>query len=282
MLIKQILPQVVGEQCPLRDRLRVNASVIGWSEVRFKELIGIIPQPLLNSECFLDKLTGLWRYEFGIPYDIASQLVWGTHMWVPVDNLFATLSAACARLSVDKRAAYIARLADPNRHQAVIAEMIPAHKVAEVVPMAFEVIGLGAGNRSVDWAIGPLDGRTTILDVKQRNTDFIRQAERIGTAGADQEPDHDPALLFRSVEQKFVVADPDVRLQGAWICTAIKQEEQQLTNAFNDLNPGKVHFAIFGDWKRDVYLLARREADRQYLLDLFRVEPSSRFTFKAQ
>ena len=282
MLIKQIFPQVVGEQCLLRERLRANASAIGWSDECFNKLIGIIPKPLLTAHCFLDKLTGLWRYEFGIPYDIASKLVWGTHMWVPVDDLFAALSAAYARLSEDKRAAYIARLVDPNRHQAVLVEMIPAQKVAETIHMEFEVIGLGVGNRSVDWAIGPLNGRTTILDVKQRSADFIRQVERMSAAGADQEPDHDPTLMFRSVEQKFVVTDPDVRLQGVWICTAIKQEEQQLAGAFNALDPGKVHFAIFGDWKRDVYVLARREGDRQYLLELFRAESSSRFTFRAQ
>lgn len=202
-------------------------------------------------------------------------------MWVPVDNLFAALSAAYARLSEEKRAAFIARLAQTNRHQAALVEMIPPHKVAEEIPMAFEVVGLGVGNRSVDWAIRPPNGRTTILDVKQRSADFIRQAHRINAVGADQEPDHDPALLFRSVEQKFVAANPDERLQGAWICTAIKQEEQQLAGAFGALDPGKVHFAIIGDWKRDIYVLARREVDRQYLLELFRAEPSSRFTFRA-
>ncbi len=114
---------------------------------------------------------------------------------------------------------------------------------------------------------------TLAQTVKRRTTDFIQQAERIVTEGAAPEPDHDPAVLFRSVEQKFVAANPSVRLQGAWIFTDIQQEEELLARAFSALDPDKVHFAVFGDWKLDVYVLVRRETDRQYLLDLFREEP---------
>ena len=280
MFIDQVFPEVVGGKSTLRERLLTNAAASGWPEERANALIAIVPQRLINSACFLDKMTGLWRYEFGMPYDIAKKLVWGTHMWVPADCLFFALSSAYSRLPENKRAAYLERLADPDRHQATLVEMIPAHKVDAAVPMAFEVAGLGVGDRAVDWVIGPQGGRTTLLDVKRRTTDFIQQAERIGTEGAAPEPDHDPALLFRSVEQKFVAADPSVRLQGAWIFTDIQQEEELLARAFSALDPDKVHFAVFGDWKPDVYVLVRREADRQYLLDLFRGEPSSRFTFK--
>jgi len=158
--------------------------------------------------------------------------------------------------------------------------MIPAHKVAPAVPVQFEVAGLGVGDRTVDWVIEPEGERSVLLDVKRRTTDFIKQAERIDAEGAAPEPDHDPALLFRSVEKKFVSADPHSRLQGAWIFTDIKQDEEQIALAFADLDPSKVHFVILGDWEPDVYVLIRREEDRQYLLDLFRAEPSSRFTFK--
>ncbi len=281
MFIDQVFPEVVGGKSTLRERLLAKAAASGWPEERANALIAIVPQRLKDSACFLDKMTGLWRYEFGRPFDnIAKKLVWGTHMWAPVDDLFFALSSAYSRLPDDKRGPYLERLADPDRHQVTLVEMIPAHKVDPAVPMVFEVAGLGAGNSTVDWVIGPHGGRTTLLEVKRRTTDFIQQAERIGTEGAAPEPDHDSALMFRSVEQKFVATDPGVRLQGAWICTYIQQEEELLARAFSALDPDKTHFAVFGDWKPDIHVLVRRDADRQYLLALFRGEPSSRFTFK--
>lgn len=279
MFIDQIFPAVVAEKSTLLERLIAEAMAQGVTREQASAILSIVPERLISAGCFLDKMTGLWRYEFGVPYDIAKDLVWGTHMWVPVDYLYAALFCVYSRLPREKRAAYLGRLADPDAHQATLVEMIPAHKVDPAVPIEFEVAGLGAGNRTVDWAIGPQGGRTVLLDVKRRTTDFIKQAERIGAEGAAPEPDHDPLLLFRSVEQKFVSANPDSCLQGIWIVTDIKQDEEQLRRAFSALDASKVHFAILGDWKPDVYVLGRRDEDRQYLLDLFRAEPSTRFTF---
>jgi len=280
MYIEQIFAAVVGEKDTLRNRFLAAADSHGLAEDQANALVSTIPEPLASAGAFLDKMTGLWRYEFGLPYDIADDLVWGTHMWVPVEKLFAAISSAQARLPADNRAAFLQRLADPDAHQAALVEMIPAHKVSAGVPMEFEVAGLGAGNRTVDWVIGPHANRTVLVDVKRRTTDFIKQMLQVNDDRAESPPNHDPALLFRSVEQKFVSADPDARLQGVWILTDIKQDEDRLRSAFTDLDGTKVHFTILGDWKSDAYVLVRREQDRQYLVELFQVEPSTRFTFK--
>ena len=279
MFIDEVFPQVVVEKSTLRERLLAEGVAEGWSEERARALLSVVPEPLIASGCFLDKMTGLWRYEFGVPYDIADKLVLGANVWVAVKSLFATLSSAYLRLPEDKRAIYLKRLADPVKHQETLVEMIPAHKVDPAVPMEFEVAGLGAGGHTIDWAIRPEADRSILLDVKRRITDFIQQAERIANEGVALDPDHDHALLFRSVEQKFVAVDPISQLQGAWVFTDIKQEEELLALAFGELDPEKVHFVILGDWKADIHVLARREEDRQYLLGLFRSEPSSRFTF---
>ncbi len=280
MYIEQVFPAVVGAKDTLRNRVLAEAAARGLTEEQANALVSTIPEPLVNAGAFLDKMTGLWRYEFGLPYDIADELVWGTHMWVPVDTLFTAIASAQARLPADKRAAFLQRLADPDAHQATLVEMIPAHTISAEVPMEFEIAGLGAGNRTVDWAIGPHGNRTVLLDVKRRTTDFITQMLQIDGNGAEAPPNHDPALLFRSVEQKYVSADPDARLQGVWILTDIKQEEDRLRSAFADLDESKVHFVILGDWKSDAFVLVRREQDREYLMDLFQVQPSTRFTFK--
>ena len=270
---------MIAEKSSLRDRLVAEATSRGLTDAQGKDILAIVPPGLIAAGSFFDKMTNLWRYEFGIPYDVGEKLIWGTHMWPPVEHLFSALVCAYNRLSEGKRLNYLSKLDDPRSHQATVVEMIPADKVCAGIPMEFEVAGLGDGNRTVDWVIGPEHGRTVLLDVKRRTADFINQAEAMGAEGSVAEPDHDPALLFRSVEQKFLEADPDRQLQGAWVLTDIKQDEIQLQGAFAALDACKVHFAILGDWKRDAHVMAQRDQDRQYLLDLFHVEPSTRFTF---
>ena len=277
MYIEQLFAAVVEDKDTLRNRFSAEAAMGGLSVEQANTLFSLVPAPLANAGAFLDKMTGLWRYEFGLPYDVAEKLVWGTHMWVPVDNFFAAVSSAQARLPANKRTAFLERLADPDRHQATLVEMIPARAVSATVPMEFEVAGLGTGNRTVDWVIGPHGGRSVLLDVKRRTTDFIAQMEDMNHA--ETPPQHDPALLFRSVEEKFAVADPASRLQGVWICTDIRQDDDRLRTAFTALDENRVHFAILGDWKRDAHVLVRREQDRQYLMELFQLQPSARFTF---
>lgn len=282
MFIEQICPAVVADKSTLLERLFAEGKARGLSDEDAKAIVATVPKTLIEAGAFLDKMTSLWRYEFGVPYDIAENLVWGTHMWVPVENLFTALFCAHSHISENKRATYLAQLTEPKKHQDKLVEMIPADKVGFTAKIEFEVSGMGAGNRTVDWAIRTQDDRTVLLDVKRRTLDFLRQAEGIDAENAAPEPDHDPALLFRSVEQKFLSAEPDARLQGAWIVTDIKQEEDQLVRAFTSLDAKKVHFAILGDWKPDVYVLARRDVDRQYLLNLFRVDSSTRFTFRSK
>lgn len=281
MFIEQIFPRVVQAKASLRERLVAEAVLAGFSDEQTNDIMSIVPEQLTHAECFLDGMTGLWRYEFGLPYDIADELIWGTHMWVPVRCLFVALGCACSRLSGGKRDSYLARLADPRRHQANLVEMAPLSKVDLAVPAEFEVAGLGVGNRTVDWVIGPYEHRAVLLDVKRRTADFIAQFEdMVPGDAAVPKPDHDPMLLFRSVEQKFVPADACSRLQGVWIATDIKQDEEALVRCFDQLDADKVHFAIFGDWETDVYVLSRRPEDETYLLGLFHAEKSSRFTFR--
>ncbi len=278
MFIEQIFPAVVSEKSTLHERLFAEAKARGLSNEDTEEFISIVPKTLIDAGAFLDKMTNLWRYEFGVPYDIGEDFVWGTHMWVPVHCLFNALLCAHSRLPKVTRVDYLKRLADPSKHQATLVEMIPGYKVDSAVAVYFEVPGQGVGNQTIDWVIGPHLGRTVLLDVKRRTTDFIKQTERIGGESVAPEPDHDPALLFRSVEKKYESADPNLRLQGVWVITDIEQNEKRLSAAFAALG-SKVHFAILGDWKPDAYVLVRRAQDEQYLRDLFHVEKSARFTF---
>lgn len=278
MLIEKVWPAVVSKKSTLRNQLFAQAKTCGEPKNRASEIISAVPKRLLNASAFRDRLTDLWRYEFGLPYEISDDLLWGTHMWPSVKDLYSALRCAYSRLTSPERTLFLERLADQNEHLSAFAEMIPADKIDSAVPLRFEVPGMGVGNRTVDWVIGPLDNRTILLDVKRRKADLIQQMERLGD-GVAPEPNHDPALLFRSVVDKFNQADPDVCLQGAWIVTDIQQEKNELERAFCKLDDSKMHFAVIGDWRPDIYTLVRRNQDEQYLLDLFHAEHSTRFTY---
>ena len=282
MFIEQIFPGVVADKSTLIERLFAEGKTRGFSLEDTKAILSIVPKTIMESGAFLDKMTNLWRYEFGVPYEIAENFVWGTHMWVPVESLFTALFCACTLLFENKCATYLKQLADPTKHQDKLVEMIPADKVGCTAKLEFEVSGMGAGNSTVDWVIRSQDDRTVLVDVKRRTIDFIRQAQKIETHAGNTapEPHHDPAMLFRSVEHKFLAAEPEVQLQGVWIVTDIKQEEKEFNRAFTALDTRKVHFAILGNWKPDVHILAQPHVDREYLLNLFNVEASTRFTFR--
>ncbi len=137
MLIDQVFPAVVAEKGALRDRLVSEAIAHGLTNDQANAILSDVPKRLVETGSFLDKRTGLWRYEFGLPFDIAGDLLWGTQMWVPVESLFIALNCAYSRLPDDKRVAYLERLADPKVHQVTLVEMIPAHKVNPDVPLEF-------------------------------------------------------------------------------------------------------------------------------------------------
>ncbi len=278
MMIEHVFPQVIGETAPLRDVLRRHLIEAGEPPDHADALLAIAPEPLIGAGAFWDKMTGLWRYEFGVPFEINGSQVWGAHMWVPVAYLGKALKTVNRFLGHGVRAEYLARLNHPERHAITLAEMIPGSKLAAAAHAEFEVPGLGVGNSTVDWLITGIPWRI-LLDVKSRSGDFIEQMAREGDAREMPEPEHDPALLFRNLEGKFVAADPDTQLQGAWIATHIAQPRQGLQQAFDALDPARVHFAILGDWDRDIHLLVKREADRAFLMALFDAVPSARFTF---
>ena len=278
MYIDQILPAVIGARDTLRNRLASEAHALRLTDVEIAEIQILLPPNLAAAECFEDRLTSHWRYEYGEYFDLRAtkQCLWGTHMWVRVDTLVLALSSVLKRVPQEKRSTYILRLDDPTKHHDTLSEMVPVIRLDPLVSADFEVAGLGFGNTTVDWHFCTSDGRAVLLDVKSRVVDLINQMDRISNGN---EPDHDAGLMFRGLENKFIAADPDKQLQGAWVGTHIKQERSELLAAFEALDPQKVHFAIFGDWEPDVLILTRRTIDKLFLIRLFGVAESDRFTF---
>ena len=205
-------------------------------------------------------------------------------MYPVVERLFDVLVCARQRLTDDRFALYMSRLASPGKHGDVLFEFAPVLGLPEAIDARHEVRGFGDGNDTVDWLIAPPSGPSIALEVKNRVRDLLEAFARVqagerasdGTAPA---PIHDPHLLFTSVEGKFSPRSPAETVQAVWICTGLKQEETELAAAFAELDPARVHVALLGHWEDDVYVIASNETARDHTCRVLGVRPSRRFVF---
>ena len=270
----------------LPDLLKLMASGKGLSKRQVDGLADLVPQQLKSSPCFLDRRTGLWRYSFGSPLDGLSscRVVFGTHMYHPLDRLIDVLLCAKRRLSKEQLADYLKRIDDPNKHADLIFEFAPVVRLPDDVQTAYEVVGYGEGASNIDWLISSQESPSLLLEVKHRTRDLLESLIKIDEDQRDSNgralaPVHDISLLFRNIEKKFLPRSSNEMLQGAWICTDIKQEKEELRMAFAALDPQRIHFTVLGDFKDDVYVLCDDEKVRNYVLKVFQCSESNRFVF---
>ncbi|MEM6962393.1 MAG: hypothetical protein AAF550_11740 [Myxococcota bacterium] len=257
----------------MEQALLFHAVAGGVPQADLDGVVDMVPPPIMASGCFFDLLSNLWRYEFGEPWRVPGGFVGGPHLWQPVQNLVTVMKAVRRYLGLEDQQRFMARLAVPRQHEINLAEFMPVVRLPRDVTCEFE-FKTGVGNRDVDWRLVRPGHVPLLLDVKTRIADTINVMDNIAKGcrkanGDAPEPDHDPKLLFRSVEHKYDPTDPDVQLQGVWVFSALKQEERELRQAFDSLDPERVHFAVLGGWRRGIRVLSRRAEDVITVLSVF-------------
>lgn len=276
MKIDKINPQIVGGKELLKSRVVQELKNCGVSIEEIKAFIPFIDPKLLQAQCFYDKRTALWRYEYGDSWPISNKKLWGTNnIWHRVDVLVRVILCAKGILPSDKIKRYMHRIADRSRHLDCLSEMLPVMRLNKNTKVNSDVKSKGLVT-DVDWEILPPNERPIFLEVKNRSRDLCDFAEKDFSG----EPTHDHSLMFNKVEEKFNEADPNDCLQGVWICSQLRQNEQKLEEAFNQLNPAKIHFAIMGDFYEDVTILCRNgRSDAEYLKKILGISESQRAIF---
>jgi hypothetical protein len=272
----------IGNVSSITDIFKAIAKNRGLTTTDAINATNLIPGRLRSSPCFLDKLTGIWCYDFGEPFVLDDgSLVFGTHMWLPVELLFDVILCANKRLTSIQLTNYLLRLADPSRHEDLLIEFSPILRLSSEVATTYEVEGYGEGSSKVDWLLSPPNSEPILLEVKNRKLDLIDQFQKGEYESKETmpAPTHDTALIFRSLEEKFRPNDAENIIQGAWIRTHLMQEETELQASFLQLDRTRIHFAILGDWKDDVYLLSINSAIKEKLLAIFHIRESKRFVF---
>jgi hypothetical protein len=277
--------ELIGDRSHLLSAFIVCGDLRGDSRSYSTELLRVLPQDLKEASVWQDKLTGLWRYEYGLPFEKLpnNNIVTGTNVFLPVDELYDSIRLADKYLTKQQLLDFLGRLADRGKHEDVLFEMRPVLHVKGNPSIRYEVSGYGLGNTTCDWAIGYFAHRI-VLDVKNRTRSLVNQLAAISASLKELErppklPAPDPQDLFRSAERKFRRRPPFSHLQGLWIHSSIKEDEEKLKSYFeSSLDSRKIHFAILSDWKDDAYILARNSILREYLEATFCLVPSNRFT----
>ena len=114
---------------------------------------GMLPAELGNLPCFLDSLTGIWRYEWGEPITLRTSSLIGTPMFPEVERLFDVVGCASWRLGTEGLNEYLRRLTDKAKHEDTLIEFAPILRLSDDVNVRSEVSGAVFGSATVDWCI---------------------------------------------------------------------------------------------------------------------------------
>lgn len=210
MELRRVPAEMVGGLADLSGLFASLGRYRGIPREEVEQITALVPRAISTTPCFLDRLTGLWRYDFGEPLTLPGDgVVLGTNMYQPVDRLYDVLACAHHRLKPDELSNYLVRLADPNKHDDLLFEFAPILRLPSDVEASYEVAGHGVGNRTVDWLLRPASGPPIAMDVKNRTKDLLESLIRLqaGEREADvaaPAPIHDAGLLFAGLEQKFL------------------------------------------------------------------------------
>lgn len=273
----------IDDYSNLAERFEICSKENGIPIETVKQLLRLLPERLRVAPVWLDRITKIWKYEYGLPIKLPEDMILVGSNQFPVNELFKAMSIAIERLSDSQLLTYIKRLESPEKHSDVLFEMRPLAEVEKEVIAEFEVEGFGPGNTTLDWKVTG-EGIIIIFDVKNRIKSFIIHMEEITPSmnrGEDRfEPNPpDPADLFKNTEKKFLPADFHNKIQGVWIHTQIKEDYGKLREYFEkSLDKDKLHFAVFSDWQKDATILARDSSIIEKLTRIFKIELSDRFT----
>ncbi len=157
----------------------------------------------LKSRCFLDRLTGLWCYEFGklIICKNTRKELRDPFTWPPVEVLLKSLFTAFRLMDEKKFESYIKKLVDPNNHRETLAEMWPLLRIdSQTIHVEFDIERYSPPKENrrhsnIDLFIEH-PKRTILVEVKTRTYDLHKLIDR---DNSEATPKHKPKQLFASL-----------------------------------------------------------------------------------
>jgi hypothetical protein len=205
-LLSRVPAILIGGVAPLPELFKAIALHRGWAREDVRRFVELLPIEIQHAPCFLDRLTNLWRYVFGEPFQFADGSLYLSPeaLYRDVERLFDVLACARQRLTpMQQLSTFSGRLRNPEKHQDYLWEFAPILRLGPEVATQYDPEGFGEGERIIDWAIQAPGHRLMLAEVKRRLKDLVEAVQRRTGDGSLPPPAHDHALLFASVERKF-------------------------------------------------------------------------------
>ncbi|HEY2853053.1 MAG TPA: hypothetical protein VGJ18_09425, partial [Gemmatimonadaceae bacterium] len=129
--------------------------------------------------CFLDRLSSVWRYDFGDALTLpGGRRLIGTTTFPEVEILFQVLQGVRTHLTGESSRGYLLRLGMPRKHQDALVEFAPIMRLPAGAHVRHEAKGFGPANTTLDWII---ESNSVILglEVKNRTADLLDSMTRL-------------------------------------------------------------------------------------------------------
>ncbi|MBZ5543893.1 MAG: hypothetical protein LAO07_09470 [Acidobacteriia bacterium] len=269
------------EEASLLAAVCEAAKAIGMTPEQATKVYGLLPPNIRKAPAFKDRLTGLWRYEFGRAYVVRNEeghnfAIWGTDQAPRIALLLKGVDRLMHLLARPQLRVFLKRLDDERKHLHILAELDPILRPQLPFAAEYEAKGHARGKHKIDWAIRFKDGSCCLVEVKHRIRPLLSHAAElmlVHTRGADTSGIPAPAAegLFLGLESKFRPMEVN-RLQGTWIVSGIRINEEEFANAFERLDGSRVQFAVLTHFEGDARILAKTPAIYAWVKDKFRLE----------
>jgi len=272
---RYIIPDMFrAEDIDILGALKKVSAAQGLTEQEAQEIFVLLPETLKRAPAFKDRLTGIWRYEYGIPYTIGNganqRFLLGTDQAPKVSVLFNGIRALCKHLSYEHLRQFLKRLENREKHLDLLSELDPIMRPVINFVAEYEPNGYASGNRKIDWLIKFEDDCNYLIDVKNRIKGILNFAEEIAQKGKSnvQSSAPPPIEVFKSCEIKFLPVKQGY-LQGIWVLTNVYYDDILLQKFFNDLNDSLIQFAVFTHFEGKARILTKRAEIKSQLMTKF-------------
>lgn len=268
-----------AEDTTVLNALEIVAAYQGLPKEAARHVFDVLPVAIRNAPAFKDRLTGAWRYEFGVPYalgqGLASYALCGTDQAPEIAVLFNGIRTLQRLIPNDQVIAFCLRLKERTKHLDYLSEVDPVLRPTAHFRAAYESTNHCRRGKKIDWFLEFDSGISCLLDVKHRIKGLLAHVEELKPSleSGDQNIPVSaplPDAVFKSSQEKFLPAIPD-RWQGVWVITDIYYEDDALNREFAHLDPSLIQFAVFTHLGGDARIFAKEEGVKHWLIETFRL-----------
>lgn len=263
-----------AEDSDILGALEKVATAQGLSGQEAERVFALLPDSLKNAPSFKDRMTGIWRYEYGIPYVVGKgnkeKIVIGTDQAPKVSVLLNGIRALSQHTPYEQLLSFCKKLENKHKHLDFLAELDPLMRPSVDFTADYEPDGYASGNRKIDWLIRFHDGSSCLIDVKNRIRGLIDFFDGINRKGKNNFSDSPPLPdgVFNSSEIKFLPAKKG-RFQGLWLLTSVYYDDELLKETFYNLDENLMQFTVLTHFEGEARILSRKPEIKSWLIEKF-------------